>query len=111
MSECLFHSSLLRISPPLRSQSRGHHSVGEVLDRPVSGRWQDASTANRGLKRHHLLLLPLRPSAEFPAAYATSCGWRIVISPATGHVTLLHSVLGLARIELVVADSKGIGVG
>ena len=28
-----------------------------------------------------------------------------------GHVTLLHSVLGLARIELMVADSKGIGAG
>jgi len=38
------------------------------------------------------------------------CGWRI-LSPAAGHVTLLHFVLGLARIELVVADSKGIGAG
>jgi hypothetical protein len=24
------------------------------------------------------------------------CGWRIVISPATGHVTLLHPFAGLA---------------
>jgi hypothetical protein len=39
------------------------------------------------------------------------CGWRIVISLAAGHVTLLHSVLGLGRIELVVADSKSIGAG
>jgi hypothetical protein len=38
-------------------------------------------------------------------------GWRIVISPGIEHVTLLHSVLGLARIELVVDDSKGIGAG
>jgi hypothetical protein len=30
---------------------------------------------------------------------------------AAGHVTLLHFVLGLARIELVVADFKGIGAG
>ncbi len=30
---------------------------------------------------------------------------------AAGHVTLLHSVLGLARIEVVIADSKGIGAG
>jgi N-acyl-D-aspartate/D-glutamate deacylase len=30
---------------------------------------------------------------------------------AAGHVTLLHSVLRLARIEVVVADSKGIGAG
>jgi hypothetical protein len=30
---------------------------------------------------------------------------------AAGHVTLLHSDLGLARIEVVVADSKGIGAG
>jgi hypothetical protein len=32
-------------------------------------------------------------------------------SLAAGHVTLFHFVLGLARIELVVADSKGIGAG
>jgi hypothetical protein len=31
-------------------------------------------------------------------------------SLAAGHVTL-HFVLGLARIEVVVADSKGIGAG
>jgi hypothetical protein len=30
---------------------------------------------------------------------------------AAGHVTLLPSVLGLALIELMVADSKGIGAG
>jgi len=35
-------------------------------------------------------------------------GWRIVISPATGHVTLSHSVAGLAQLELVVADFKGV---
>jgi hypothetical protein len=29
---------------------------------------------------------------------------------AAGHVTL-HSVLGLARIEVAIADSKGIGAG
>jgi hypothetical protein len=40
-----------------------------------------------------------------------ACGWRIVISPAAGFVTLLHSVVGLGPIELVVADSRGIGVG
>ena len=32
------------------------------------------------------------------------------ISPVAGHVTLLHSVCGSARI-VVVADSKGIGAG
>jgi len=32
-------------------------------------------------------------------------------SLAAGHVALLHFVLGFARIELVVADSKGIGAG
>jgi hypothetical protein len=35
----------------------------------------------------------------------------IVISPATGHVTLLHAFAGLARIVLVVADFKGIRDG
>jgi hypothetical protein len=35
----------------------------------------------------------------------------LLFSPGTEHVTLLHSVLGLARIELVIADSKGIGAG
>ncbi len=35
-------------------------------------------------------------------------GWRIVISLAAGHVTLLHSVAELARIELLVADFEGI---
>ncbi len=39
------------------------------------------------------------------------CGWRIVIFLAAGHVTLLHSVAGLARIELLVADFKGIRAG
>lgn len=34
-----------------------------------------------------------------------------VISSVAGHVTLLHSVRGLARIELLVADCKGIGAG
>jgi len=38
-------------------------------------------------------------------------GWRIVISPATGHVTLLHPFAGLARVVLVVADFKGIRDG
>jgi hypothetical protein len=33
----------------------------------------------------------------------------LLFSPGTEHVALLHSVLGLARIELVIADSKGIG--
>jgi hypothetical protein len=37
-----------------------------------------------------------------------TCGWRIVISVAAGHVTLLHSVAELARIELLVADFEGI---
>jgi len=46
-----------------------------------------------------------------PVTRQNACDWRIVISPALGHVTLLHSALGLARIELVVADSKGIGAG
>ncbi len=41
----------------------------------------------------------------------TNCGWRFVISPATGHVTLLHNVAGLARVALVVADFKGIRDG
>ena len=36
---------------------------------------------------------------------------RIVISPATGHVTLSHSVAGLARLELVVTDFKGVRAG
>jgi hypothetical protein len=40
-----------------------------------------------------------------------ACVWRIIISLAAGDVTLLHSVRGLARIELVVADSKDIGAG
>jgi hypothetical protein len=35
-------------------------------------------------------------------------GWRIVISLAAGHVTLLHPVAELARIELLVADFEGI---
>jgi hypothetical protein len=40
------------------------------------------------------------------------CGWRIVIFfLAAGHVTLLHFVLGLTRIELVIADSRDIGGG
>jgi len=39
------------------------------------------------------------------------CGWRIVISPATGHVALLHPFAGLARVVLVVADFKGIRDG
>jgi hypothetical protein len=39
------------------------------------------------------------------------CGWRIVISPATGHVTLLHPVAGLGRVALVVADFKSIRDG
>jgi hypothetical protein len=43
------------------------------------------------------------PSASIPA-FAESCGWRIVISPVAGHVTLLQSVRGLARIELVARD-------
>jgi transposase-like protein len=41
---------------------------------------------------------------------ARTCGWRIVISPATGHVTL-HPFAGLARVVLVVADFKGIRDG
>jgi hypothetical protein len=60
------------------------------------------------------ILLPITSRAVFSgtrrfSSPRSACGWRIVISPAAGHVTLLHSVLGLARIELVVADSKGIG--
>ena len=38
-------------------------------------------------------------------------GWRIVISQSAGHVTLSHSVAGLARLELVVADFKGVRAG
>jgi hypothetical protein len=30
---------------------------------------------------------------------------------STGHVTLLHAVVGLARVALVVADFKGIRGG
>src|ERR1051326_723441 len=48
------------------------HEFQVALDRPVSGHSQDASTTNQELKRHHLPPPPLRPSAEFPAAYATS---------------------------------------
>jgi hypothetical protein len=40
--------------------------------------------------------------------FTDACGWRIVILPAAGQVTLLHTVLGF---ELVAADSKGIGAG
>jgi hypothetical protein len=40
-----------------------------------------------------------------------SCGWRIVISPVTAHVTLLHAIAGLALVALVVADLKGIRDG
>jgi hypothetical protein len=40
--------------------------------------------------------------------YYFTCGWRIVISLAAGHVTLLHSVAELAEIELLVADFEGI---
>jgi hypothetical protein len=43
--------------------------------------------------------------------FVSTCAWRIVFSPSAWHATLLHSVLELARIELVVADSKGIGAG
>ena len=39
------------------------------------------------------------------------CGWRIVISQSAGHVTLSHSAAGLARLELVVADFKGVRAG
>jgi hypothetical protein len=39
-----------------------------------------------------------------------SRGWRIVISPATGHIKL-HPVAGLARVALVVADFKDIRDG
>jgi len=39
----------------------------------------------------------------------STCGWRIVISPGTGHVT--HPFAGLARVVLVVADFKGIRDG
>jgi hypothetical protein len=46
-----------------------------------------------------------------PKGSADLCGWRIVISPATGHVTLLHPFAGLARVVLVVADFKGIRDG
>jgi hypothetical protein len=39
----------------------------------------------------------------------TWCGWRIVISQSAGHVTLLHSIAGLARLlALLVAYFKGI---
>jgi hypothetical protein len=44
-------------------------------------------------------------SADIP------CGWRIVISPATEHVTLFHPFAGLARVVLVVADFKDIRDG
>jgi hypothetical protein len=58
------------------------------------------------------VLLTFSPSAQnVHPILPWGCGWRIVISPGTEHVTLLHSVLGLARIELVIADSKGIGAG
>jgi hypothetical protein len=53
-------------------------------------------------------VLPGTESAHQPPK---KCGWRIVISPATGHVTLLHSVVGLERVALVVADLKGIRDG
>ena len=53
--------------------------------------------------------LPVKKLAMYRPRF--TCDWRIVISPAPGHVTLLRPVLGLARIELVVADSKGIGAG
>jgi len=41
-----------------------------------------------------------------------TCRWRIVIFPATGHVTLSYILFaGLARVALVVADFKGIRDG
>ena len=40
-----------------------------------------------------------------------TCGWRIVISPTTGHLTLLHPVDGSPRVAQVVADFKGIRDG
>jgi hypothetical protein len=40
-----------------------------------------------------------------------SCGLRIFNSRTAGHVTFLHSVAGLGRIELEVADFQGIRAG
>jgi hypothetical protein len=45
-------------------------------------------------------------------AQVCACGWRIVISPATGDVTLLPPVAGLARVAPGGgADFKGIREG
>jgi hypothetical protein len=51
------------------------------------------------------------PASDGPMNNSKWCGWRIVISTATGHVTLLHLVAGLGRFALVVADFKGIRNG
>jgi hypothetical protein len=50
-------------------------------------------------------------TGEIVEIVSIHAGWRIVISPATGHVTLLHPVAGSARVALVVADFKGIRDG
>jgi hypothetical protein len=53
------------------------------------------------------------PSAQTFQDYreALRVAGELLFRLAAGHVALLHSVLGLARIEVVVADSKGIGAG
>jgi hypothetical protein len=58
-----------------------------------------------------------RPSSRQGAISYSAAVWlwgvagELLFRVAAGHVTLLHSVLGLAQIEVVVADPKGIGAG
>ncbi len=53
-------------------------------------------------------MFPPVKSMSMASGAFSRCGWRIVISLTAGHVTLLHSVAELARIELLVADFEGI---
>lgn len=51
-----------------------------------------------------------KPDLLLPGSGLSRVAGELLFRLAAGHVTL-HSVLGLARIELVVADAKGIGAG
>ena len=77
-------------------------------------KWPDPTALVFGLNKlrsgERPLFGPKRPCLAATDNYCATCGWRIVISPATGHVTL-HPFAGLARVVLVVADFKGIRDG
>ena len=52
-----------------------------------------------------------KPDLLLPGSGLSRVAGELLFRLAAGHVTLLHSVLGLARIELVVADANDIGAG